>query len=165
MSEIRPYPHNPAYGVTRCGEVWRIERSRFGRPVPHRIQPFMGKNGYWYVGGGLSPLGTKTVHRIVAETWVENPHGHAEVAHNDSNRANCHADNLRWDTRAGNFADRVAHGTHNRGERNATAKLTESDVVAIRRSLGTHQFVADVFGISRQHVTYLRSGKGWAHVD
>lgn len=39
---------------------------------------------------------------------------------------------LRWDTPVGNSHDRIIHGTTNRGQRNGQAKLSSSDVQAIR---------------------------------
>lgn len=74
---------------------------------------------------------------------------------------------LRWATRSENEADKVAHGTSNRGERCGTAKLTRADVVAIRRlakSL-THRVIAARFGISRRTVSQIISRNSWAWLE
>lgn len=35
-------------------------------------------------------------HRIIAETFIENPHSLPEVDHIDTNKMNCNVNNLRW---------------------------------------------------------------------
>lgn len=74
---------------------------------------------------------------------------------------------LRWDTRAGNAADRMLHGTENIGERNGQAKLTEEQVREIRACAHreTQQRTADRYGIARQTVSEIRRGRRWAHLD
>lgn len=71
---------------------------------------------------------------------------------------------LRWDTPKGNCADKIIHGTHNRGERNYAAKLTEGDVIRIRALSGRlHQRqIAEMFGVSRMTVSDIFLRRTWA---
>lgn len=61
-----------------------------------------------------------------------------------------------------------AIGRKNRGEKNGQSKLTEEDVVSIKILLreGKHsqQEIADMFGVSRRLIRFIRSGDRWAHV-
>lgn len=163
--EIRPYPSDPRYGVTRDGRVFRIVQARFGRAVPYELTPVKGVNGYLYIGNG-SGHGLKmgTLHRMVAETFIPNPDNLPEVAHENGVRDDARADNLRWDTRVGNFADRVRHGTAWQGSKHRQAKLVEADVLAIRASRQPADTLAHRYGITARYAESLRRGKGWAHV-
>ena len=54
-----------------------------------------------YLGVMLCKKGeykTKKVHRLVAETFIENPHNLPEVNHKDENTQNNAVDNLEWAT-------------------------------------------------------------------
>jgi hypothetical protein len=70
-------------------------------------------------------------HRLVLEAFVGKCPKGLEGCHNDGNTLNNHINNLRWDTPKNNHADKVRHGTTNRGERCGTAKLTLEQVRAI----------------------------------
>jgi hypothetical protein len=75
--------------------------------------------------------------------------------------------NLAWGTPAENYADRLAHGTHNTGSRNGRAKLNESTVQVIRERLacGIRQVdIAREFGVTVTIVNSIHRGRTWAHV-
>ncbi len=68
---------------------------------------------------------------------------------------------LRWATHSDNQADRIGHGTSNRGENNGFAKLSDSDVLAIRAMAGElpQKEVAEMFGIAPCHVSKIQNGE------
>ena len=70
---------------------------------------------------------------------------------------------LTWKTRTENQADRLIHGTSNRGERCGTAKLTEGEVRVIRRLYGTKPLreIAEHFGVTCQTVYDIHRRKKW----
>lgn len=71
---------------------------------------------------------------------------------------------LSWKTRAENMADTLIHGTHNRGERQGSSKLTEHQVHEIRRLKGslTISEIGRLFGIDQSHVSAVQRRKAWA---
>lgn len=89
-----------------------------------------------------------------------------EAAHSCGNgRLGCVTKkHLSWKTRTENQADRLVHGTHSRGERHGSAKITEEQVHEIRSLKGhmTQQKIADRFGISCTNVRKILSGNGWS---
>ena len=70
---------------------------------------------------------------------------------------------LRWATVVENSADRIAHGTANRGERHGANKLTEANarfVLANRHQPA--QYLANRFGVSRATIHRVWKGECWA---
>jgi transposase-like protein len=104
------------------------------------------------------------IHRAVLEAFAgAAPHGQ-ESCHWNGQRDDNSLLNLRWDTSKGNHADRLVHGTHTRGSRNAKAKLTDADVLAIRAAVagGTMpSVVARSYGVNKCTISDIVRGRTW----
>lgn len=74
---------------------------------------------------------------------------------------------LFWKTPTENQADKIIHGTTNRGERSASAKLTEEKVKAIRALDGRYsrREIGDMFGVSRQTAKDIILRRRWSWLD
>lgn len=74
---------------------------------------------------------------------------------------------LDWKTRALNEADKVAHGTDNRGERHGMHKLTEPEAREILRLEGKESATSlgRRFGVSEAAVRLIHKRKNWAWLD
>lgn len=74
---------------------------------------------------------------------------------------------LSWKTTAENSADKLIHGTHNRGERHSMVKLTEADVRKIRSLLGTatQDEIGSMFGVSGATVGAIKAKRIWGWLD
>lgn len=111
----------------------------------------------------------RTIHRLVACTFVNNPDLLPIVNHIDGNKHNNTADNLEWCTDAYNYEHASKTGLTARGERVATAVLNEKCVIAIKnllkQNLLTHKQIADLFEISRASVSLISEGKTWKHLN
>ena len=53
------------------------------------------------------------------------------AAHDDGNKLNNHYTNVFWKTQVENERDKIWHGTTNRGERNGSAKVTDTQAAEI----------------------------------
>lgn len=90
-----------------------------------------------------------------------------QACHWDGDTTNNAISNLRWDTAWANHQDKRRHGTTNQGERHPNAKLTESDVVAIRRARAGGEplrVIAARFGVTPQNLVFVCARKTWRHV-
>ena len=74
---------------------------------------------------------------------------------------------LYWATAVRNHADKIEHGTTNRGERQGSHKLTEADVLRIRELAGTRPQteIGAMFNVSQTHVSSIVTGRCWGWLD
>jgi hypothetical protein len=68
---------------------------------------------------------------------------------------------LRWATPTENHADKVEHGTTNRGERQGRHKLTETDVLEIRASHEPQSVLAARYGVDPSTISNVQTGRTW----
>ena len=102
-------------------------------------------------------------HKLVLEGFVSVRPDGLECCHNDGNPQNNHLTNLRWDTPKNNHADKIKHGTTNRGEQCGTAKLTLEQVRAIRQDTRLQRIIAAEYGVKDNTISRIKSFKRWAH--
>lgn len=175
MSDERWLPvvgYEDRYEVSDFGRVRSLERrceaTKCGgsRRVPERIL----KPSSW----GLYHCVTlfcngqrrrQNIQWLVMESFIgPRPAGH-EVCHNDGVYTNNRLANLRYDTRAGNFADKNKHGTASIGERHGRSKLSSDDVAEIRSSRGVgQQYLSDKYGVHQTTISDIKRGWTWKHV-
>jgi hypothetical protein len=145
-------------GLYEVSDQGRVRSLRSGRLMSLSV----ANTGYQQLSlAGRPGSRVKHVHRLVLEAFVGQCPDGMEGCHANGIRTDNRLTNLRWDTRRGNMADASKHGTTNRGERAPSAKLTQQAVLQIREAQGSQQAIAACFGISREHVRDIRSGKRW----
>lgn len=74
---------------------------------------------------------------------------------------------LYWATSRQNHADRLKHGTTNRGEQQGASRLKEADVRRIRALRGrrTNQQLADEYGVDPSHICKIQNRQSWRWLD
>lgn len=172
----RQCPRFPTFEVSEWGDVRRAVDVHGGK-AGERMRGFIDADGYRrYVLTSVDGLREHvTDYRLVAEAFIgPAPSSRHEVAHNNGSRVCAHYSELRWATRVENHADTVVHGTTpGVGERNPKAKLTEADVIRLRREYRaiknreSDKSVADLaveFGIHLSTVSTIATGKSWSHI-
>lgn len=93
------------YEVNSKGVVRNVKSKKI-------VKGYKEKNGYIRVRFENKCLGgivRTTVHRLVAEAFLPNPHGLEEVNHIDSNRENNNVENLEWVS----HSDNMKHAYYN----------------------------------------------------
>lgn len=161
---------DPLAGATAQGEPLRfimsLDHSQVGDECikwPYATLP----NGY----GHLWVDGTDT---LASRYVCEREHGPAptpehEAAHScGKGHEGCiNRRHLTWKTRVENNADKLVHGTHHRGERCPTVKLTElqvREILALKgKMLGRE--VGELYGVTRWTVFSIWKRRIWSWLE
>lgn len=155
--------HPDLFLVSLYGEV---KSKRTGRILKQTKK----ENGYLQIntrkeGKQIKPL----VHTLIALTFVPNPDNKAEVNHLDGDKSNNSADNLEWCTREENMQHASKEGLLNcKGSNNNNSKLSEQDVINIRRLYAEGNIMKDIakaYNISKPHVSDIVNHKKWKHIN
>lgn len=93
MSELREIPGmDGRYFATEDGRIWSKSKNKFRALVANRY-------GYLSVSfrcPKTKKTMTKTVHRLVAMAWINNPENLPQINHKDGDKSNNKVSNLEW---------------------------------------------------------------------
>lgn len=172
----KPIPgYENTYEVSNLSNIRSIDRrvplgsrSKFVKGQP--IKPTLHHSGYMIFS--LAKNGraiTTSVHRIVAQLFVDNPHDLPEVNHIRPPKTNNRADNLEWVTQAQNLQHAVETGLINRkGDKNIKAKLKESDVVQINwfyMDGMSSKEISEKYSVHQSSIVKILNGTTWGHIS
>lgn len=156
------------YEVSDVGQVRSVDRVVINRGFSHRLK---GRELKQVLSRGYPSVmlskGGKTrrwqIHLLVAKTFV--PGTGEVVRHRNGVKTDARAENLEWGTQTENMADRIRHGTSNRGERHGNAKLTREQIAAIKVEYargGISQRVLGLkYGVRQTTVLKIVRGQRW----
>jgi hypothetical protein len=121
----------PGYRIGNDGSLWSCRRNGGHGHVRildtwRRIGRIHDSDGYtraFLCDGTASRV--RLIHRLVLETFVGPCPAGMVACHNNGVRDDNRVENVRWDTPEENVRDKIAHGTHQAGEKHPRATLTE----------------------------------------
>ena len=116
------------YSADEAGKIF----GKYGIELKQRLN----SDGYPVITLGNSEIkrGSYRVHRIICNLFVENSDNKPEVNHIDGIKTNNHYTNLEWATRSEQLFHAFKLGLMSEvGIKNPRAKLSESDVLEIRK--------------------------------
>lgn len=159
----RPIDGFDKYQVSNFGRVksFKWTKPRILKPV--LVGEYLGIN--FSISGKLK---WRTIHTLVAETFIPNPEGKPEVNHKIGMKFNCHVENLEWATQSENMQH--AHNTSLQiavhGEEHGRAKLTKEQAKEIRDNPDqlSQRALAKIYGVNKATICAIQSGKSWKHV-
>lgn len=161
------------YGSPLAGSTMQGEPERYLREV---VLGYVGEDcltwPYSKFQTGYAALPRKdkrhTVSRLVCEETngpPPSPQHYAAHSCGKGHLACVNPHHLSWKTPSENQADRVEHGTSNRGTRCGSAKLTENDVLKIRSLPGKAVDLARQYHVSDSTIREIRAKKSWGWLD
>lgn len=135
---IPGFENYKASNLGQIRSITRIAKSAFG-PAKEVDGPIMKptlrkKDGYLIVG--LVANGKqhqKGLHQFIMLAFVGKPPEGMQTLHEDGIRTNCALSNLAYGTALANAADRTRHGNTGIGEKNGNTKLSDAQVLEIRK--------------------------------
>ena len=163
LTKVDVYGEN--YYINRKGVIYRASYvTNDGRYIKSKIvTQSLGKNGYYYVNlrsDGKTKLAY--VHRIMAETYVDNPENKEQVNHINGDKEDNRIENLEWVTPKENTQHSIYHGLTPVGEKAHKSKLTLKEVISIRSSKCSNTELAKKYGVSRAQVYRIKKGLNWS---
>ena len=155
----REWPQDPRVMVSNKGNVVSCKRG-----TPYQLKVCYTNNGYQMVSAGSgSSTNKQYVHRMLAETWIDNPNHYEQVNHIDGNKDNNSVENLEWVSPSENIrhAYRTGLKTHTGGLKPTpircveTGEIFESQHECARRIGGSQGAIQDCLsGRRRTHRGY-----------
>lgn len=157
----RRIPSFPGYSASSLGRI-----AVRGEKILRACISTSGYERYTIKRNGKSV--SVTGHILVCEAFHgPKPTSKHEVRHLDGSKINNIPMNLKWGTRKENVADKFNHGTDTRGQRNPLSKLTDEQVISIRREYKegiSATKLAKKYGIGRSNAFEIVAGRRWAHL-
>ncbi len=165
--EWREVKEWPEYMVSSDGQVKRISPA-MGAISGKLLKPQLLKNGYFKVSLCRDAKRREyLIHRLVAASFLGDPTG-MDVCHVDGNRTNNDFKNLRIDTRKGNMADAIRHGTTPRGEKSGSNKYSVDMIKQIKKRLDEGESLTKLgrcFGIPITTVQSIKERRTWGWLN
>ena len=106
------------------------------------------------------------VHRIIAETFLENKENKPQVNHINGNKNDNRLVNIEWNTRSENQLHSIRAGLRSaKGEKNSQSKLTETAVREIFADNRAYSLIAKDYNVSVPTICSIKKRKLWVHVS
>lgn len=159
MKEVLMY--NGKYLVDEEGSVYSTRCKNGLKKLKPQLQ-----SGYLVVDLGLNgEIKRHLVHRIVASAFYENTFNKPQVNHINGIKTDNRVVNLEWSTRSENQKHSIKFGLRStKGIKNSQSKLTEKDVLNIRKEKGLQKDIALKYGVSNITISDIKRGKTWNHL-
>lgn len=145
------------YIITKDGKIISLKNNK-----KYEIKGYIDRYGYRRVFLYIDGKRVKYfVHRLVAQTYLDNPNNLPQVNHIDGNKLNNCVDNLEWCTPKENIQHAIRIGL-----RTKKGKLTEKQVKEIKNSFNQKSMreIAKMYGVSLECIKHIHAGHTWRNI-
>lgn len=168
---------NNEYEISNLGNIRSIHsiliRSN-GRPHTRKskiLKPALNRSGYFAgsvcVNKKMIPY---TIHRLVAENFIDNPNNKLEVNHKNGIKIDNRVENLEWVTRQENMNHAYENGLVRilKGSNIGTSVLNEEQVKEIRKKFIPRVYsrikLAKEYNVSEATIKDILYRRTWLHI-
>jgi hypothetical protein len=148
MKKIKGFEN---YSIDEKGRVWSHVIQRF---IKHQM------NRYGYLTVKLSNNGKKmhkSVHRLVAEAYLDNTENKKEVNHIDGIKTNNNLENLEWATRSENAKHSWNNGLQKHSQKRLDAVREKISIIVLDLQTGVYyNSIAEAAKLYKIHPMSLR---------
>jgi hypothetical protein len=107
------------------------------------------------------------VHRIIAKAFIPNPNNKPQINHINGIKTDNRLENLEWTTQSENVIHAYKIGLcTNKGETHYLSKLTENDVLQIRKLKGSmlQKDIAKKYNVKISCISSILNYRTWKHI-
>jgi hypothetical protein len=161
------------YQINRLGNVRSLSRWRKAgtgkRLIPEKIlKPsvfYHGKDYYLYFHFKNRDKNSRVAqHRLIAKYFIPNPKRKKLINHKNGIKHDNRICNIEWVTDKENCDHAIKIGTSPIGQDRTSSKLTNNDVIAIKKSGKGKAELSRMYGVSPSCIGMIFSGKNWKHI-
>lgn len=138
-------------------------------PLGKKLVPVVTKKGYHHVKVVIKgKMKTMKVHRLVAQTYIDNPENKPFVNHIDGNKQNNSLCNLEWVTPKENSLHAVEVLGIGRGATHSQVLHSEEIIHKICKLLQENYRNIDIakeLNVPRELISRIRMGKNWKDIS
>lgn len=153
------------YSISSLGRVSSLKRKKGEK----RLMKIHSSKGYSIIGLRLGKKHqNKSIHRLVAITFIPNPENKPQVNHKNGIKADNRLVNLEWCTKSENQKHSFYNGLQKPiiGESHYKSILKKSDVIQIlvNKDNLTYKQMANKYKVCWGTISAIRQRKMWKHI-
>jgi ureidoglycolate hydrolase len=157
----------------QVSSLWRVKTLSIKGSKKDRIMTWCKNRWYIIVSFSKNNIPNKrkfSVHRLVAQAflWLDIDSLVLVVCHKDDNKSNNTVENLFIGTQADNIQDCVNKWRQVRWEKNRAAKLTNNNVIDIRKALKAWRSCKDIaqyYPVHFKSIEEIKYWNTWTHIQ